>query len=201
MENENGNENPPNDEPTAVAETAETEVVDVAALGDKVKDLEEKNKQLFARAKQAEGFTFNEDSRRWEKKEKPTKETLVEATPEAKTGELSETQLDYLDLKGITDEDEIKVIQSVMKKTGLTVRQALGDEYVVSKLNELKAKKANQNATPSSKRASQAQSDRLDLAIAEYERTQKLPDNFDLRVKVIDAMAAKHSTSTPPWRK
>lgn len=204
MVDENGKENPQNDQPDGQdnPETDKgTQEPDAAALGGKVKDLEEKNKQLFVRAKQAEGFTFNEDNKRWEKKEAPKPKEKVEVAPEANTGELSETQLDYLDLKGITSDDEIDVIRKVMQRTGQTVRQALNDDYVQSKLQAIKEKNVAEAATPSSKRGQQGSGDRTDYYVAEYERTRKLPDDFDARVKVMDVLAAKHSHSTPPWRK
>lgn len=37
-------------------------------------------------------------------------EEKLEKILEKKTGELDETQLDYLDLKGITEEDDIKIL-------------------------------------------------------------------------------------------
>src|SRR3990167_6918439 len=71
-----------------------------------------------------------------------------EPTP-VKTDELSETQLDYLDLKGISDQDDIDLIHNVMKRTGQTIRQALNDDYVVKKLEVNKAQREVKAATPS----------------------------------------------------
>ena len=189
-----------NEETTADAETADEN--DAAALREKNNELADKNRQLFIRAKKAEGFEFDEGSKRWVKKEKPAeRKPESRVTPEATTGELSETQLDYLDVKGITDESDIKVIQEVMKRTGMTVRQALTDDYVRTRLETNKERRANEAATPNSRRGGQAQNDRFEHFMAEYERTRKLPDDFDMRVRVVEAAEKKHSTKTPPWRR
>lgn len=117
-----------------------------------------------------------------------------------KTGKLDETQLDYLDLKGITDSDEIAVIQKVMANTGQNVREALKDEYVVSKLDALRAQRAVADATPgSSRRSTGGASSDLAAAIAKYEATQVLPDDFDLRTKVVNYIVDKNDSNKPSW--
>ena len=78
--------------------------------------------------------------------------TVVPAKNEQKTGGLDETQLDYLDLKGFTDDADVKIVENIVKKTGQTVRQALKDDYVISKLTANKAKRDVREATPSGTR-------------------------------------------------
>lgn len=136
------------------------------------------------------------------KVDKPEKvESKVEPVKEvSKTGELDETQLDYLDLKGITDQDEIDLIQKVMKNTGQTVRQALKDEYVQAKLDEIRKTKAVKDATPSGTKRSGSQSSDLAAAIAKYDSTNVLPDDFALRTAVINAKIAKDNPNKPSWR-
>ena len=125
------------------------------------------------------------------KKEEPTK-----------TGELDETQLDYLDLKGITDQDEIDIIQNVMKRTGQTVRQALKDEYVSSKLDALRKEKEVKEATPSaSRRSGSGGTDSLEVALAKFEATGKLPEDFTLRTKVVNALTDRDASNKPAWHK
>lgn len=93
-----------------------------------------------------------------------------------KTGELDNTQLDYLDLKGITEDEDIAVIKSIMSKTGQTVREVLKDDYVVSKLNDLKKAREVKSATPSStKRAGQQATDNEDYWAQKYEASGELP--------------------------
>ena len=116
-----------------------------------------------------------------------------------KTGELDETQLDYLDIKGISESEDIAVIQKVIQKTGQTVREALKDEYVIAKLASLKAERDVQSATPSSQRRSGNQTGDIASAVAKFEATGVLPDDFELASKVTDAVAAKGNRNKPSW--
>lgn len=116
-------------------------------------------------------------------------------------GELDENALDFLDLKGITEDEDIALIETIIAKTGQTVRQALKDDYVVTKLAALKEKREVQEATPSSTKRSGGQKDTLDAAIAKYETTGEYPEDFELRSQVVNKLEEKHSTSIPAYRK
>ena len=116
-----------------------------------------------------------------------------------KTGELDETQLDYLDIKGISESEDIAVIQKVIQKTGQTVREALKDEYVIAKLASLKAERDVKSATPSSTRRSGIQTGDIASAVAKFEATGVLPDDFELASKVTDAVATKGNRNKPSW--
>lgn len=158
----------------------------------------EKNKHLFARAKKAEGFVLKDG--KWNKPVKvEAKPTEVEK-PKA-TGELDDTQLDYLDLKGITADEDIEVIQKIMSKTGQTVREALKDDYVISKLKALKAERDVKNATPSSTKRSGGQVNNLDYWINKYDQTGELPPDFETRSAVVNAKEKALSASVPTWRR
>lgn len=179
---------------------AEGETLDAAALKAERDELAQTNRQLFERAKKAEGFVKVDG--KWVKAPKPEEAIATAQKLEAKTGELDETQLDYLDLKGITEDEDITVIQSVIKRTGQTVRQALKDDYVQTKLTANKEKRAVQNAMPgNTKRGGAAGGIGLDAAIAKYEQTNELPDEFELRSKVIEAKMNKENATLPPWRR
>jgi len=120
--------------------------------------------------------------------------------PSNPTGELDETQLDYLDLKGVTADEDIQVIESVVKRTGMTVRQALKDEYVQGKLDANKARREVKDATPSSnKRSGSGQANDLSLAIAKFEQSGVLPDDFALRSQVVNAISDRSSRNKPVW--
>lgn len=123
----------------------------------------------------------------------------LEKILEKKTGELDETQLDYLDLKGITEEDDIKVIENIVKKSGMTVRQALKDEYVLAKL-EVNAKSRDvKNATPSATKRGGNQVNDLATAIARFEQTGELPTDFKLRSEVVNQISDKSANKRPSW--
>ena len=132
--------------------------------------------------------------------EKPKEEPKVAKTePKAQTEGLDETQLDYLDLKGITEDEDVAVIESIVKKTGMTVRQALKDDYVVKKLESLKEQRDVKSATPSSTKRSGQTGGTLEAAIARYERDNVLPDDFELASKVVNALVDRTGHTKPSW--
>jgi hypothetical protein len=123
----------------------------------------------------------------------------VEKILEKKTGELDETQLDYLDLKGITDEEDIKIIARHVQRTGESVRQALKDDYVSSKLEaNLKAREVK-GATPSATKRGGNQVNDIASAIARFEQTGELPTDFKLRSEVVNSISDKGHNKRPSW--
>lgn len=120
-----------------------------------------------------------------------------------KTGELDETQLDYLDLKGISDQDQIDLIQKVMKNSGQTLRQTLRDDYVLARLETIKKEKEVKDATPSSTKRGGSGTNDVATALARYEQSgfKDLPEDFALRSAVVNAMAEKTNSNKPAWMK
>jgi len=129
---------------------------------------------------------------------KLVKATEKKVEPQAKS-ELDDSQLDYLDLKGITDPDEIEVIQKIVTKTGQTVRQALKDDYVVTKLEALRKDKEVKNATPSATKRGGSQTNDLATALARFDQTGELPSDFGLKSQVVNAIEERSSTNKPAW--
>lgn len=181
-------------EPTAET-TSQEETVSIA----KFRELEDTNRQLFERAKKAEGFVKVDG--KWVKAPKPEEAVRTQEELKAKTGELDEMQLDYLELKGVTEPEDIEVIQKVMQRTGQTMRQALKDDYVVSKLEANKSKRDVANAMPSNTKRSGGGAMGAEAALARYEATGELPSDFELRSQVINMKEAKEAGSLPPWRR
>lgn len=137
-----------------------------------------------------------------EKAGKPKEEMVEKPVPakkEATTDGLDETQLDYLDLKGISDEDELDIIETVIAKTGQTVRQALKDDYVIAKLEKLRETKAVKDATPSSTKRGGNQSSDLATALARFDANGTLPDDFALRSEVVNSIAQRGVATKPSW--
>lgn len=119
-----------------------------------------------------------------------------------KTSNLDETVLDFLDLKGITEDEDIDLIKNVMAKTGQTVRQALKDDYVQSKLNDLKKAREVKSATPSStKRAGQQATDNVDYWYQKYEATGELPKGMPkgMAVKLIQRRTEAEDPRRNPY--
>lgn len=175
--------------------TSQEEMVSIA----KLRELEDTNRQLFERAKKAEGFVKVDG--KWVKAPKAEEAVRTQEELKAKTGELDEMQLDYLELKGVTEPEDIEVIQKVMQRTGQTMRQALKDDYVVSKLEANKTKRDVANATPSNTKRSGGNAMGAEAALARYEATGELPADFELRSQVINMKEAKESGTLPPWRR
>ncbi len=165
----------------------------------------------------AEATTLREKAIAQRERTKALKQQLAEAkqaveaakkpqtTQNASTADgLDETTLDYLDLKGISADEDLQVIESIVKKTGMTVRQALKDEWVSAKLTANKAAREVKDATPSSTRRSGGnQGTDLAVLITKYEQSgfdaKALPEDFALRSKIINAVADKQNTNRPSW--
>lgn len=134
--------------------------------------------------------------------EKKKDESAVPAKQVSNSGELDATQLDYLDLKGISDSDEISVVQKVIQKTGVTVREALKDDYVVAKLKAIRDEKAVKDATPgTTKRAGPTQSNDVAAAIAKFEKSGELPDDFEMRTAVVNGLVSRSNVNSPTWHR
>lgn len=122
-----------------------------------------------------------------------------ETPSQPKTGELDETQLDYFDLKGYSDSDEVDVFHKIMLKTGMSAREVLKDEYALAKVKSIRDAKAVQSATPGSTRRAGDQTGDIASAVAKFEATGILPDDFELASKITDAVTAKGNKNKPSW--
>lgn len=115
-------------------------------------DTLDKNKQLFERAKTAEGFEKQEDGS-WVKKEEKDKESKDEKTEkksETKTkGEPDNDLLNktFLRAAGIKDEDEVELALKTAEKWNVTVDKLVDDEDFKVKLEKLRDTKATADAT------------------------------------------------------
>lgn len=113
---------------------------------------------------------------------------------------LDDNALDFLDLKGVSEAEDIALIEKIVAKTGQTVREALKDEYVVAKLEANKKAREVKDATPSGTKRATATTDSLEQAIATFERTKELPKDFALASKVVNALAERSSSNKPAWK-
>lgn len=194
MQNDTGTEAVKSEEVAEdVAQETEQDTTDYRSLYEKA---EADRKEEAARRKRAETALER-------KRLNDAVETKVEKVLSKKeqTGELDETQLELLEIRGITEDDDIAVIQKAVLREGLTVRQALKDEYVQGKLQANKAKRDLANATPSNTKRSGSQGHSVDALLARYEATGELPDDFALRSQVINAKIAKEDVTKPRWHR
>ena len=137
--------------------TQDLEGLDAAALTELITkeretnvDTLDKNKQLFERAKTAEGFEKQEDGSWVKKAEKPKEEPKTEKKPETKTEEKPDNDLlqkTFLRAAGIKDEDEVELALKTAEKWNVTVDQLVDDEDFKLKLEKLRDTKAAADAT------------------------------------------------------
>lgn len=122
------------------------------------------------------------------------------AEPESKpTGKLDETQLDYLDLKGISEAEDIQVLEMVMKNTGKSLRDALKDPYVVATLDDNRGQRNVRGAIPGASKRAGVESNSVDLYVNKFQSTGQLPKDFATASKVVDAITAQSSDRSPRW--
>lgn len=117
------------------------------------------NKQLYSRAKKAEGFEQDENGK-WVKKEeliKPPEPIKPEAPPSKKEETSNEPDLkdkyEKLALKtdGITHEDDQKVVLDEAKRLDLDVEEVMSMEHIKAKLKANKDKRDAGDAMPDGK--------------------------------------------------
>ena len=194
MADENENLDSPNEELVGQVEpeiTSDgTEILDdVTALQEKLAETEAKNRQLFERAKKAEGFELKDG--KWVKKEEPKK---PEAKESVKSGELDYGQLAFYNSKSdsvkIEHEEDIEFLKNTIKETGKTQSVVLNSKWFQSDLKDRQAVRITQEAIPFSTKRSVTQTrDTVEYWLAKYDSTGELPppDQRKLREDVLNA--------------
>lgn len=159
------------------------------ALKERLQKVEETNRQLFARAKKAEGFEQDAEGN-WVKYEKKAPLEL----PKQKSGKIDYGELAYLETKGITEEDDIEYIRKESEDTGKPLNVVLGFKYVQEHLKDVKEGRISREAMPAgSKRSSGAMRDSVDYWLA---KGQLPMDQPELARKVVKArLAAEEARS------
>ena len=159
--------------------------------GDEVTALKQKNRQLFARAKKAEGFELKDG--KWVKGEK----TVAKPESQPNSNELTDGQIAILRTEGIKSKDEMELVQEYLKYSGANLLDILESKHFKSDLKEIQDTKAAQDATPSvTRRSGQSSNTSLDVAYARYQKDGKLPENRDLREKVVDMRRSKEKDNS-----
>ena len=146
-----------NEEQDIDLELDNEEEKDISALKEKYQKLSDTNKQLYARAKKAEGFELKDG--KWVKPEKVnTKEvvTAPEKEPTEKSGDLDYGQKAFLRSYDIKGADELALVKNWMNRTGDDLDTMVDDTIFQAKLQGLRdAKrdaKAVADATPKNSR-------------------------------------------------
>lgn len=170
-------------------------------LAETHKKVADYNKQLFARAKKAEGFEQN-DKGDWVKFEKkPKVEPKPEPKSEAKPDDKLFARLEKLALgqAGITHVDDIELARSTAKKWNMEIEEVLADEDFKAKLERQKTNRANTEATTNIKGSSMAPSKAKEspdywIAKGAPPTPDDIPDR-KVRTKIVRAMMDRAKTS------
>ena len=180
----------PNEETVVADIESEVESHDDATEEEKdTTDWKAKHDEIAGRLKRAET-----------KLEKSKIDKKVEEKIQQKTGELSEAQQDFFELKGF-DDDQVAVFSSIMNKTGMSHRDVIKDEYALAKVKSIADKKAVQSATPSGTKRAGGQVGDVASATAKFKETGVLPEDRALADAVVDSIAKAGNDRLPPWQR
>ncbi len=133
-------------------------------------------------------------------KEKPSEKQAKKAEKESVT--LNDTQLDLLEVKGITEDEDIDIITAVMEKTGKPLREVLKDPYVVANLETNKQEREVRDATPGDKkRATNGAFNSVDFWYTKYKQSGELPSGMPkgMAEKVVNKRYEEESSSNNPF--
>ena len=153
--------------------------------------VKDSNKQLFERAKNAEGFKKQDDGS-WVKTEKPKP-----VKPEAKKLETTDT-LDYgalafhntkTDALKIEHADDVALLEKALEETGKDQKSVLESTWFMAELKAAQDKRAVESATPSGGRGTggDAPSTKKEFWIAAGKLPPDTPENRELRIEVVNA--------------
>lgn len=107
------------------------------------KELESKNRQLFERAKKAEGFEKDSEGN-WIKTVEKEKPKASEKKQEEEFGLLHRT---FLASAGVTTEEEVELAREIQKETGKSWEKLINDDYFKFQLEKFRDKKSVEVAT------------------------------------------------------
>ncbi len=169
-------------------EVEETE--DVNALKEKLTELSGKNKQLFERAKKAEGFEKKDG--KWirvEKSEsKPELKSEPPPLPKSQSNEPDYAKLAFLEQRGLKHPDEQKWAMDESERLRLPLTDILSMEHAKVKLETMKTQREALEGMPKGKgKTGGASQTDVDYWLAKGET----PEDLELAEKVIDARIKK----------
>jgi hypothetical protein len=189
MENENVNADTSNSEnENANSQNSDVATIeendDVTVLKEKYQKLTDTNRQLFERAKKAEGFEKNTEGK-WVKTQKPKTEVKTEVLK--KSDEIDLGHLAFYNSKSdsvkIEADEDVEFLQSTIKETGKTQKTLLGSKWFQSELKERQEARSVLKATPGATRtAGEPASTKVDYWI----NKGQLPPDQKLREDVVN---------------
>ena len=147
-----------------------------------------KNGQLYSRAKKAEGFEQNKETKEWTKKEVEAKKPDSKKTNK---GELDYGQKAFLASNGVKGADEIKLVTDYIENTGKSLEDVLESKHFLAEVKDLRDAKAVNDALggDTGKRGGGATRDKVEYWIAKGELPPK--DQPQLRKDYVNAKLKK----------
>ena len=199
MENEN---EMPNSENGEEETSDDLEGLDEDALKERARaeatkraELEEKNRQLFERAKKAEGFEKQDDGS-WvkvierPKAGRPKKET--EPDP-PQSNEPDYSKIAFLEGRQVSHPDDQKLVMDEANRLKLPLTDILGMEHIKAKLQTNKDARDSKGAMPKGNGRSGGNT-RSDVDYY-LDHPDEVPEDLELHNKVIDAKVKKETNA------
>ena len=167
-------------------------------LSEKSKKTFDDNKQLFSRAKKAEGFELKDG--KWTKIEKSV-EKVEKKSEEKKPDTQLVDKIDRLTLQagGIKEKEEVELANKWKEKTGRELDEILTNEIFIKELQQIRDDKANEVATTGVKGDAKTSGAKL---TAEYWNSKGTPPTAEevpdkkTRVKIIREMMKGESSGS-----
>lgn len=122
-----------------------------------------------------------------------------EPAPSKKTDETGEIEALLLEVKNVTHEDDVALFEKWKADTGRSARQILSSEIFLKELEAQRQVRAVKDATPSGTKRAGGSTDDVAAAIARFDATQELPEDFQLRSAVVNALTERSSGNKPAW--
>lgn len=95
----------------------------------------------------------------------------------------------FLVANGIKGAKETALVEEYIAQTGKTLDDILENKHFKNDLADLRESTASENALPKGNRRSGSPAkDDVSVALAKFKQSGELPESFDLREKVVDAM-------------
>jgi hypothetical protein len=131
----------------------------------------DREKQLFARMKKAEGFVQVDG--KWVKPEKTTAKPVKE-TKQTPNDELTLTRLE---VRGVMEQSDQDYVLRFAKAEGVSALEVLNDPIVKDRLAANKRERESATATPRGNNRASNQVDEVAAAVRKYKQTNELPEN------------------------
>lgn len=113
----------------------------------------------------------------------------------SKPSELTDGQIAILRTEGIKSKAELALFTEVMSETGKGVLDLLDSSYFNSRLTEFRSNQESMNAIPKGKnRSGQTGVTDMDIAVASFKESGKVPSDFKTRLAVFKAIEAEEKT-------